>query len=67
MVCGLGEGQIQRGEGGEEQADMNGQLATQVQGDIWACAMTQVLPRALEQPRGSELMLMAPVITHARA
>ena len=41
MVCGLGEGQIQGGEGGEEQADMNGQLATQVQGDIWAWAMTK--------------------------
>lgn len=32
--------QIWRGEGAEERADVNGQLATQVQGNIRAWAMT---------------------------
>lgn len=36
-----GERQICRGEGGKEQADVNGQLTTRVQRDVWALAMTK--------------------------
>lgn len=36
IVCGVGSEVDLGGEGGEEQADVNGQLATQLQGKAWS-------------------------------
>lgn len=63
------EREIQRSEGGEEQANINGQLPTQVQGDAWAWVLTkdQLLIQDPEQLRGLMLMYVAPVITEGCA
>lgn len=36
MACGVGSEVDTGGEGGEEQADMNSQLAKQLQGEAWS-------------------------------
>lgn len=54
---------VWKGQCREERAEVNGQLAAQVQGDVWACVMTecQVLIGELEQLKGPMLMSVAPV------
>lgn len=58
-------GWIWRGDGGEEQADMDRLLATQVQGDVWVWVKS--LSEAPKHPRGPVLMFVSLVTTKGHA